>query len=56
MGNGMVDYVQDEEMIKNGVKIIDDYEFYCYYVVGLVGEGLICLFVFFEFVNFKFVD
>jgi farnesyl-diphosphate farnesyltransferase len=56
MGNGMADYVQDEEMIKNGVKTIDDYELYCHYVAGLVGEGLTRLFVSSELANPKLAD
>lgn len=45
MGNGMADYVQNDEMIKNGVKNIQEYELYCHYVAGLVGEGLTRLFL-----------
>lgn len=51
MGNGMVDYVFNVEYNNIGVGIIKEYELYCYYVVGLVGEGLICLFVESNFVN-----
>lgn len=56
MGNGMADYVQDEDMIKNGVKSIDDYELYCHYVAGLVGEGLTRLFVSSDLANPKLAD
>jgi farnesyl-diphosphate farnesyltransferase len=56
MGNGMADYVQDEDMIKNGVKSIDDYELYCHYVAGLVGEGLTRLFVSSELANPKLAE
>lgn len=45
MGNGMADYAQNDEMIKKGVQTIDEYELYCHYVAGLVGEGLTRLFV-----------
>ncbi|GAB0139087.1 Delta(24)-sterol C-methyltransferase [Epichloe bromicola] len=45
MGNGMADYAQNDEMIKNGVQTIDEYELYCHYVAGIVGEGLTRLFV-----------
>ncbi|KAF4124932.1 farnesyl-diphosphate farnesyltransferase [Geosmithia morbida] len=45
MGSGMADYVQNDDMIKNGVKTIDEYELYCHYVAGLVGEGLTRLFL-----------
>lgn len=40
MGNGMADYITDEEFNLNGVKTIKDYDLYCYYVAGLVGVGL----------------
>ncbi|GME74550.1 unnamed protein product [[Candida] boidinii] len=40
MGNGMADYIVDEEFNLNGVKTIKDYDLYCHYVAGLVGEGL----------------
>lgn len=53
MGNGMADYVSDQEMIDNGLKTIDDYELYCHYVAGLVGEGLTRLFVKSELANPK---
>ena len=56
MGNGMADYAQDDDMIKNGVKTIDDYELYCHYVAGLVGEGLTRLFVTSELANPKLAD
>lgn len=45
MGNGMADYVENDDMIKNGVKTIEEYELYCHYVAGLVGAGLTGLFL-----------
>ena len=45
MGNGMADYAGDEEHNLNGVKTISDYDLYCHYVAGLVGEGLTRLFI-----------
>jgi len=45
MGNGMADYANNAEHNKNGVNSIKDYELYCHYVAGLVGEGLTRLFV-----------
>ncbi|KAK0610557.1 isoprenoid synthase domain-containing protein [Bombardia bombarda] len=45
MGNGMADYVLNAEFNNDGVDTIDDYELYCHYVAGLVGEGLTRLFV-----------
>ncbi|KAH3659526.1 hypothetical protein OGATHE_005571 [Ogataea polymorpha] len=40
MGNGMADYVVNEEFNFNGVATVKDYDLYCHYVAGLVGEGL----------------
>lgn len=45
MGNGMADYANNAEHNINGVNTIEDYELYCHYVAGLVGEGLTRLFV-----------
>ena len=45
MGNGMADYAENEEIIKNGVQTVEGYEKYCHYVAGLVGEGLTRLFL-----------
>jgi len=45
MGNGMADYALNAEHNINGVNTIDEYELYCHYVAGLVGEGLTRLFV-----------
>ncbi|KAK3367499.1 isoprenoid synthase domain-containing protein [Podospora didyma] len=45
MGNGMADYCVRAESDANGVKTIEEYELYCHYVAGLVGEGLTRLFV-----------
>lgn len=40
MGNGMADYILDEKFNTNGVETIKDFDLYCHYVAGLVGEGL----------------
>lgn len=56
MGNGMADYAQDTALIKNGVQTIDEYELYCHYVAGLVGEGLTRLFVSSELGNPKLAE
>ncbi|EGW32939.1 uncharacterized protein SPAPADRAFT_60279 [Spathaspora passalidarum NRRL Y-27907] len=40
MGNGMADYILDENFNLNGVETVKDYDLYCHYVAGLVGEGL----------------
>ncbi|QSZ32169.1 hypothetical protein DSL72_001740 [Monilinia vaccinii-corymbosi] len=45
MGNGMADYATNVEHNTNGVNTIKDYELYCHYVAGLVGDGLTRLFV-----------
>lgn len=45
MGNGMADFALNGELNKDGVVSIKDYELYCHYVAGLVGEGLTRLFV-----------
>ncbi|KXX79665.1 putative squalene synthase [Madurella mycetomatis] len=45
MGNGMADYAVNAEFNANGVDTIEEYELYCHYVAGLVGEGLTRLFV-----------
>ncbi|KAF9735410.1 hypothetical protein PMIN06_002605 [Paraphaeosphaeria minitans] len=47
MGNGMADYVKNAEfgINDNGVNTVKDYEKYCHYVAGLVGEGCTRLFV-----------
>ncbi|KAI9680350.1 MAG: bifunctional farnesyl-diphosphate farnesyltransferase/squalene synthase [Trizodia sp. TS-e1964] len=44
MGNGMADYAKDASH-EAGINSIQDYDLYCYYVAGLVGEGLTRLFV-----------
>ena len=45
MGNGMADYCANAEHNEHGVDTIKDYDLYCYYVAGLVGNGLTRLFV-----------
>ena len=45
MGNGMADYCSNAEHNENGVNTVEDYDLYCHYVAGLVGEGLTRLFV-----------
>ncbi|KND90967.1 putative squalene synthase [Tolypocladium ophioglossoides CBS 100239] len=56
MGNGMADYAENSDMITNGVQTIDEYELYCHYVAGLVGEGLTRLFVSSELGNPKLAE
>lgn len=45
MGNGMADYCNKAEHNINAVNTVEDYDLYCHYVAGLVGEGLTRLFV-----------
>jgi farnesyl-diphosphate farnesyltransferase len=45
MGDGMANYANSAEHNANAVNTIKDYELYCHYVAGLVGEGLTRLFV-----------
>lgn len=45
MGNGMADYANNAEHNIHGVNTVKDYELYCHYVAGLVGDGLTRLFV-----------
>lgn len=45
MGNGMADYALNAEFNNVGVATIKDYEKYCHYVAGLVGDGLTRLFL-----------
>ncbi|RJE21827.1 hypothetical protein PHISCL_05846 [Aspergillus sclerotialis] len=51
MGNGMADYCRKAELEDASVKTVSEYDEYCYYVAGLVGEGLTRLFVESEFGN-----
>ncbi|SCW03275.1 LAFE_0G06854g1_1 [Lachancea fermentati] len=51
MGNGMADYILDENFNLNGVSTIKDYDLYCHYVAGLVGDGLTQLIVLAGFGN-----
>ncbi|KAK4963901.1 bifunctional farnesyl-diphosphate farnesyltransferase/squalene synthase [Elasticomyces elasticus] len=45
MGNGMADYAKAAVSGTHSVDTIRDYELYCHYVAGLVGEGCTRLFV-----------
>lgn len=45
MGNGMADYCQKAELDEANVNTVEEYDLYCWYVAGLVGEGLTRLFV-----------
>jgi len=49
MGNGMADYILDDNFNLNGVETIADFDLYCHYVAGLVGEGLTKLMVLAKF-------
>src|SRR5271156_579571 len=56
MGNGMADYCLNAEFNAAGVATIKDYDLYCHYVAGLVGEGLTRLFVESKFGNPRLLD
>lgn len=43
MGNGMADFIEKD--IRLGTATLKDYNLYCHYVAGLVGQGLTRLFV-----------
>lgn len=45
MGNGMADFVKKAHVDPSGVKTVKEYELYCHYVAGLLGEGLTRLFI-----------
>ncbi|MCJ1365041.1 bifunctional farnesyl-diphosphate farnesyltransferase/squalene synthase [Acarospora aff. strigata] len=45
MGNGMADYASNAMHNSVGVNTVKDYDLYCHYVAGLVGEGVTRLFV-----------
>lgn len=56
MGNGMADYISDEKFNTEGVATVKDYDLYCYYVAGLVGEGLTDLMVLARFADASVKD
>ncbi|KAF5519396.1 putative squalene synthase [Colletotrichum aenigma] len=56
MGNGMADYALDTELNANGTNTIKEYELYCHYVAGLVGDGLTRLFVEGDLANPKLLE
>ena len=45
MGNGMADFVQKAAFGDASVNTVEEYDLYCWYVAGIVGEGLTHLFV-----------
>lgn len=45
MGNGMADYIENDQFQKDGIQTVEDYDLYCHYVAGLVGDGLTQLIV-----------
>ena len=56
MGNGMADYCLNAEFNEKGVDKVEDYDLYCYYVAGLVGDGLTRMFVESKFGNPALLD
>ena len=51
MGNGMADYCRKAVSGDDIIKTVEDYDLYCYYVAGTVGDGLTRLFVESQFGN-----
>lgn len=49
MGNGMADYAIDADFNRDGLETVKDYDLYCYYVAGIVGEGLTRMAIISEF-------
>ena len=45
MGNGMADYANNAAHNIYGIDTLEDFDQYCYYVAGLVGEGVTRLFI-----------
>lgn len=45
MGDGMAHYIVDEQFNTEGVATNKDFDLYCHYVAGIVGEGLTRLFI-----------
>ncbi|KAL9618204.1 MAG: hypothetical protein Q9160_007038 [Pyrenula sp. 1 TL-2023] len=56
MGNGMADFCNNAEFNELGVNKVKEYDLYCYYVAGVVGEGLTRLFVISGFGNPKLLE
>ena len=56
MGNGMADYALKGLEKHHGVQTVSEYEEYCHYVAGLVGEGLTRLFVEAKLANPQLMD
>jgi farnesyl-diphosphate farnesyltransferase len=56
MENGMADYVRQNADDPEGVRTIGDYEKYCHYAAGVVGEGLTRLFVEAKLANPKLLE
>jgi len=56
MGHGMADTAKNPDTSLQGLKTIVEYDRYCWYVAGLVGEGLTRLFVPAGFANPALMD
>ncbi|CDR47668.1 CYFA0S36e00188g1_1 [Cyberlindnera fabianii] len=56
MGNGMADYIENSDFNQNGLQTIGDYDLYCHYVAGLVGDGLTRLIVLAKFGDSKLYE
>lgn len=56
MGNGMADYIENVEFNTHGLQTIAEYDLYCHYVAGLVGDGLTRLIILAGFADQKLYD
>lgn len=45
MGNGMADFARKAAFGDTGIDTVEEYDLYCWYVAGVVGKSLTCLFV-----------
>lgn len=56
MGDGMADFCRKAEQYSSDIQTIREYDLYCHYVAGLVGEGLTRLFVESKLANSALLD
>lgn len=56
MGDGMAYYIENTEFNANGLATVKDYDMYCFYVAGLVGDGLTRLIVLANFGDAKLLE
>ena len=56
MGKGMADFCEKAEQKNSDLETIKDYDLYCHYVAGVVGEGLTRMFVESNLANSKLLE